>query len=210
GRRPAGARPEGLAYLIYPSGTTGRPKAVAVEHRSLALTLAAGLGALAPFGPDDRLPLVAPLSFDAALLELFAPLVAGARVEVLAREEILDLPLLAASLRRATCIHGVPSLWQRLLDFLRETQDTAGLDGVRTVLIGGERVAPDLLRELHATFPRAQVVALYGPTEAAIVCAAWPVARGETGERSLLGRPMRGVTLLVLDRWGSPAPVGVP
>ena len=208
--RLAGARPEGLAYLIYTSGTTGRPKAVAVEHASLAMTLA-GFGALAPFGPDDRQPLVAPLSFDIALLDLFVPLAAGARVEVLAREEILDLPRLAASVRRSTCMDTVPSVWRRLVDFLRETGDSAGLDGMRRVLVGGERVPPDLLRDLHTTFPRAEVLAVfYGPTEAALICAAWPVAHGEVGERSLLGRPMRGVTLLLLDRWGSPAPVGVP
>jgi len=197
----------GLAYLIYTSGTTGRPKAVMVEHASLAQTL---LGCLRRFGSglDDRgprMPHLAPFSFDISLFELLVPLLAGGQVEVLTRAEILDLDRLAASLRGATWLHGVPSLLRKLADHLRETGEEPDL---RTVFAGGERVPPDLLRDLQTAFPSATVAVLYGPTEAAVLCAAW--VAGEAGERSLLGRPLPGVELLLLDRWLSPVPLGVP
>jgi amino acid adenylation domain-containing protein len=204
-----GPEPQGLAYLLYTSGTTGRPKAVAVEHGSLVQLLRSFLARF-PLGPEDRLPYLASVSFDATLLELCAPLLAGGQVEVLTREEVLDFGRLAESLRRASRLNGVPSLLARLNEFLRERGAAEGFAGLRTIHVGGERVDPDLLRDFHATFPAAAVAAFYGPTEATIICAGWPVERGDEGERSLLGRPLPGAALEIRDRWGNLAPVGVP
>jgi len=72
--RPAlRVRLDDLAYLIYTSGTTGRPKAVMVEHGNLAHTLATSRRRFG-FGPGDRMPHLAPFSFDISLFELLNPL----------------------------------------------------------------------------------------------------------------------------------------
>ena len=73
--------PEQLAYVIYTSGSTGKPKGVQIPHRALVnfLTTMAqrpGLGA------DDVLVAVTTLSFDIAGLELYLPLLQGARLVV--------------------------------------------------------------------------------------------------------------------------------
>ncbi|HVT15951.1 MAG TPA: non-ribosomal peptide synthase/polyketide synthase [Thermoanaerobaculia bacterium] len=208
---PAWPEPGWLAYMIFTSGTTGRPKAVAIEHGSLLRTLA-GWQELFPFAADDRMPHLAPLSFDTTLIELFSPLLEGGRVEMLASAEILDFPRLLATLRRSTQAIQVPSLWRRFIAFLREggeAGETSGLAALRRVYVGGERVPADLLRDLQEVFPAAEIVETYGPTETAITAAALRVGRGAVDERSLLGRPLPGSTLFVLDRWGSPAPIGV-
>ncbi len=206
--------PGRLAYLIYTSGTTGRPKAVMVEHRSLALTLL-GCQARFRFSAGDRMPHLASFSFDISLFELLMPLLGGGTVELLGRDEVLEAPRLIGRLRGATRMHGVPSLMRRLVDAWRWRGGGGGGEGLRTVFVGGERVPPDLLADLREACPAAEIVVLYGPTEATIVCAALSVPppgidRLDRIDRSVLGRPLPGAELLLLDRRGNPAPLGVP
>jgi amino acid adenylation domain-containing protein len=202
---PSG-RPQDLAYLIYTSGTTGAPKAVLVEHGSLVHTLDA-LGAAFGFGPGDRMPHLARFSFDIALFELLAPLLGGGTCEILREEEVLEPERLAAALARATRFHAVPSLMRQIV---AQGTGKPAPPGLRTLFTGGDLVPPELLAELLAAFPVAEVAVLYGPTEAAIVASAWRVPKGARPERSRIGRPLPGVRFLVFDRHGRLAAPGVP
>jgi amino acid adenylation domain-containing protein/non-ribosomal peptide synthase protein (TIGR01720 family) len=200
-------RPEHLAYMIYTSGTTGLPKAVMVEHGSLAAVLDAFLDRFG-FGPGDRMPHLARFSFDISLLELFAPLLGGGACEILDREEILDPAALMAALARATRFHAVPSLMRQVTAMARESGPER-FAGLRTLFTGGDRVPPDLLAEMRQVFPAAEIVVLYGPTEATIVCTYHPVAPEARPERALIGRPFGNVEIRVVDR-GEDLPPGAP
>jgi amino acid adenylation domain-containing protein/non-ribosomal peptide synthase protein (TIGR01720 family) len=208
GHRPLPAAPapaSSLAYLMFTSGTTGRPKAVMVEHGNLAQTLAA---AQARFGFDagDVMLHLAPFSSDIALLELLLPLAAGGCSEMLTAAEVLDLPRLTAALAGATRFHAVPSLMRPLLRHLRAT--AARLPRLRTAFVGGDVVPAGLLREMAEVLPGARVVVLYGPTEATIICTSWPLPAGCEPTAALLGRPLPGVELQLVDAAGRPLPIG--
>ncbi len=206
---PAGMpQPEDLAYLIYTSGTTGHPKAVEVEHRHLASTLAAVQEAFG-FGPGDRMPCLASFSFDIFLFELLGPLLAGGASVLLPLRPTLDFERLAGELETATLLHAVPAVMRQVVDRARRRGSPAAPSSLRALFTGGDAVPADLLVDLRETFPRAAVHELYGPTEAAIVCAAWTVP-AEGPVRSLLGRPFPGVEIQLRDASGSPVPVGVP
>ncbi|HEX9942197.1 MAG TPA: amino acid adenylation domain-containing protein [Thermoanaerobaculia bacterium] len=200
-------RGEDPAYMIYTSGTTGLPKAVLVEHRSLAHTLAAVIGRFG-FGPDDRMPHLARFSFDISLLELLAPVLAGGACELLRQEDVLEPAALLAAVERATRVHAVPSLMRQVAAAARERGREA-FTGLRTIFTGGDLVPPDLLTELRETFPAAEVVVLYGPTEAAIVCTCYGVPPDGRPSRTLIGRPFANVEVRLMDRWGE-VPLGVP
>jgi len=189
------------AYLIYTSGTTGRPKAVQVSHGNLSGML---LGCLERFGREDWESTLhlASFSFDIALFELFMPLLSGGCVVLLRREEILDRRSLAAAVGRATALHAVPSLMRQLLE-----AGTAPWPGVKRVFIGGDTVPADLLVALRPAFPAARITALYGPTEGTILATSWAAPEGP--ERTLIGRPLPNVRLLVVDRGLRPVPRGV-
>ncbi len=218
GEAPAAApRPGDLAYLIYTSGTTGQPKAALVEHGSLASTLDAVARGSA-FGAGDRMPSLASFSFDIFLFELLAPLLSGGTCVLLPLRPTLDPERLAAALATATALHAVPALMRQVVDLVGRRGAAAPV--LRHLFTGGDAVPADLLADLTATFPHAAVQALYGPTEAAIVCAAWRTPRqvsrlvsplvSHTGEaRSLLGRPLAGVEIRLCDRAGQPVPIGV-
>ncbi len=198
--------PGDLAYLVYTSGSTGTPKAVMVEHGQLDHTLRASRDLLG-LAPGDVVAALAPVAFDIALLELLAPLLAGAAVRVVPRELVRDPEALLAAAADATVLHAVPALMRQVVETAR---GGGHLPSLRLLLVGGDAVPPELPRDMRAVFPRAAARVLYGPTEAAIICAAY-AADGDGGvEGHPLGRPLPGVRLAVRGPRGELCPVGVP
>jgi amino acid adenylation domain-containing protein len=198
-QRPIG--PEDLAYVIYTSGSTGRPKGVEIPHRALGNFLAS-MRARPGIDADDRLLAVTSLSFDIAGLELFLPLIAGARVEVASRATTQDGRALAERLSTSaiTVIQGTPSTYRLLLD-----AGWAGDPGLE-VLVGGEAVPRELTAELLRRC--ASVWNMYGPTETTIWSCIHPIAAGEGPVP--IGKPIANTTAHVLDARLSLAPIGVP
>jgi acyl carrier protein len=114
---------------------------------------------------------------------------------------------LLARLEPVTLLHGVPSLMRQVVEWLGSRP--RALPSLRTVLVGGEAVKSDLLSRMREVFSGARLVVLYGPTESTIICASAEVpAQGETPGR-LVGRPLPGVELRVVDRSGLLVPQGV-
>ncbi|HEV2150588.1 MAG TPA: amino acid adenylation domain-containing protein, partial [Longimicrobiaceae bacterium] len=197
----------GTAYVIYTSGSSGRPKGVAVEHRSLANTLLGSLEAFG-FGPADVVPALASFAFDIWLFETFCALLSGGAVRPVARDRVREVETLPRVLHDATVLHAVPALMRLVVDAV-PAQGGGVLPRLRRLFVGGDAVPPELLREMRETFPAAEVHVLYGPTEGTVICAAHS-ALGEEPGRRMLGRPLGNVRLYVCDDSGAPVPVGVP
>jgi amino acid adenylation domain-containing protein len=189
-----------LAYVIFTSGSTGRPKGVQIEHRALVNFLQSmahepGLNA------EDTLLAVTTLSFDIAGLEIFLPLIQGARVVIASRDVVFDgtalRHLLEAS--NATVMQATPITWRMLLE--------SGWQGSEKlkILCGGETMPPDLARAL---IPRCSSLwNLYGPTETTIWSAVSRVSSVES--RIPIGRPIANTQAYIVDRQLRPVPVGV-
>ncbi|HLL48553.1 MAG TPA: condensation domain-containing protein, partial [Longimicrobiaceae bacterium] len=190
----------------YTSGSTGTPKGVRVTHRSLLATLHAAREAF-PFDEGDRVLSLASFAFDIWLFEAVLPLLAGASVRVLSREEVLDPERLLAEMAEATAVHAVPALMRQVVQALGASGRV--LPRVRRAFVGGDAVAPELTDEMRAVFPAASVHVLYGPTEATVICAAHAAREGGP-RRRWIGRPLGNAALYVLDGGLLPAPVGVP
>ncbi len=200
-----------LAYLIYTSGTTGRPKAVMVEHSAVAARLAAMLGRFG-FAPGERMPAIAPFTFDISLFELLAPLASGGTVVLLPLAPTLDVQQLVRELPDLDRLHAVPAVMRQVAELVRR-DDSAGdpriARRIKELFVGGDVVPADLLDDLRRAFPQAQVWELYGPTEGAIFCSSFAVPKTGEAVRSLLGRPLPGSALTLRDRTGRQVPVGV-
>ena len=191
--------PEHLAYVIFTSGSTGKPKGVQIEHRALVnflSTMAERPGLTA----DDVLVAVTTISFDIAGLELYLPLLVGARIELATDEVATDGRELAAMLERATIMQATPATWRLLLEV-----DWDGAGRV-TALCGGEALPRDLAEQL---LPRCKELwNMYGPTETTI----WSLTgRVRSGEGPVdIGDPIANTQIFVLDRNHRPVPIGVP
>src|SRR5262249_15250397 len=111
-----GPGPGDLAYMIYTSGSTGQPKGVQIEHRALSNFLHS-MQREPGLGREDVLLPVTTLSFDIAGLELYLPLVSGARLVLAGREVAADGAGLAGLLKAsgATVMQATPATWRVLL-----------------------------------------------------------------------------------------------
>ena len=198
---PVAATLDDLAYVIYTSGSTGKPKGVAIGHRSL-VNLLASMQEEPGFTAADSLFAVTTLSFDIAGLELYLPLIAGGRIVLASRDDVADGNALVERLEasRATVMQATPATWRLMLE-----ADWKGSPGLK-VLCGGEALPRDLA---DALAPRVKELwNVYGPTETTIwsSCERVSVTPGPVA----IGRPIANTSLLILDRSGGLAPVGVP
>lgn len=198
--------PLDAAYLLYTSGTTGRPKGVVVGHRAAANHVQwmrdhFGFGA-------ERILQKAPIGFDVSVFELVNALCTGSatvlpppdwwQADVEALTEIIDR-------HRITQISLVPSVVRALLD---SGPDPARLRSMRFVYLGGEAVPPALVAESSLVFG-GTVLGLYGPTEAAMDITHEDFAGAPEEGPALIGVPEANSSVFVLDEQLRRVPAGV-
>ena len=194
------AMPGDNAYLMYTSGSTGRPKGVVVPHAALSNFLFA-MRERPGISPTDCVLNVTSMSFDISVLEVFLPLVVGARTIVATREDASDGARLAALIRasEASIVQATPSGWRLLMD----AAWTGDLSIV--AIAGGETMPPELARWM---LPRVrQVWNGYGPTETTVY-ASMALLR-EDGPITI-GTPVTNTHIYVMDSAGNLMPIGAP
>jgi amino acid adenylation domain-containing protein len=195
-------RPDALAYLIATSGTTGTPKIVEVEHRSL-VNLVIWHQETYAVTAQDRVSLLAAVSFDASVWEIWPSLAAGATLVVPDEDlrhsprDVLDWLVCE---RITLCFAPTPLAEAMLAEPLPD-----GLR-LRALLTGGDVLAAPPTQPLP--FP---VVNHYGPTECSVVATCTTVGPADPpGVPPPIGTPIRNVQAYVLDAAGQNQPIGVP
>ncbi|MFJ7589636.1 amino acid adenylation domain-containing protein [Streptomyces sp. NPDC097617] len=192
------------AYIMYTSGSTGTPKGAVIGHRSVVrLFRNADWVSL---GPDDVMAQGSDVTFDAATLEIWGPLLAGSRMVVIDKDTLLDPDGLAAALRR----HGVTTLFVTTAVFNQiVAADPYAFGALHHVLFGGEAANSVRVSEVLAAAPPQRLVNLYGPTETAVL-GTWHLIREADENLTVpIGRPVANTTAYVLDDRLRPAPIGV-
>ncbi|KAI1821806.1 acetyl-CoA synthetase-like protein [Xylaria intraflava] len=170
--------PSDRAYVIFTSGTTGRPKGVVIEHQNLFYSLKAHGGDIYRQGPTSRVLQFAALTFDASMTEHLAPLTLGGCVCVPDNETRLSGIAEYINTRRVNWAFFTPSFFKLL------TPDDVPC--LKTVVLGGEAITNDCIdRWSH----RIRLINGYGPSEATIVataCVVEPMIR----ERASIGKSL--------------------
>lgn len=190
-----------LAYTIYTSGSTGKPKGVQIVHSGVVNFLTA-MRSRPGMSATDVLLSVTTISFDIAALEIFLPLVVGARLVLVSREVAMDGTQLRSRLESsgATVMQATPATWQLLLEVGWHSHKSL------KILCGGEalprKLASQLLERVSSLWN------LYGPTEATIWSTLEPIE--SENEAVSIGRPIANTQLYILDSHLQPVPIGVP
>jgi amino acid adenylation domain-containing protein len=191
--------PLDLAYILYTSGSTGKPKGVEISHRALVNFLCS-MRRTPGCVETDSLLAVTTLSFDISGLELYLPLIVGARIEIASRRESSDGRLLRQRIEqtRPTLMQATPATWRMLIE-----AGWKGSDNL-SILCGGEPLPRDLASQL---LDRCKALwNMYGPTETTI----WSTLdRVERDAEITIGRPIANTSIFILDKHRQPVPAGV-
>ncbi len=181
-----GEAADALCYVLYTSGTTGRPKGVAVAHPSICNFVRVAAESYG-FGPSDRVYQGMSIAFDFSIEELWVPLVAGATLVPNASATSLFGDELAEFLesRNVSCLCCVPTL---LASIERD------LPQLRVLLIGGEACPPALVKRWSR--PGRALLNSYGPTEATVTAT---LARMSPEKPVTIGRPLPTYSIVILD-----------
>ncbi|MEU7136577.1 amino acid adenylation domain-containing protein [Streptomyces sp. NPDC046261] len=193
------------AYVVFTSGTTGRPKPVAIPHRGV-VRLVLSDPELPPPAPGDGVLHAYGLSSDASTIEIWGALLTGACLVLADREELLS-PLALERLLRERDV-TVAYLTTSVFHLVARTRPEA-LAALRFVSAGGEAMDPRLANAVLAACPGTTVVNFYGPTENSVVSTAHVLGPlPEDATHVPLGRPFGASTCHVLRADGSVAGPG--
>ena len=194
------SNPDDLAYIMYTSGSTGQPKGVMVPHAALvnflwSMRLRPGIST------EDVLLSVTSISFDIAALELYLPLIVGAKVVIASQEMISNPGLIGQAIEQyqVSIMQATPATWQLLLEtgWKRAPKLKA--------LCGGDVLTRNTANQLLLRV--GSLWNMYGPTETTI----WSsVAQIQPGTAPItIGQAIGNTQLYVLDQHLQILPTGV-
>lgn len=198
--------PDGLAQILYTSGTTGKPKGVMLSHENLIANTESILTRLC-LTPSDAIVAVLPFVFAYGNSVLLTHLFAGAKIVV--EQNLQYAHCVVESMKReaTTGFSGVASNYAFLL---RESSfHASNLPSLRYFTSAGGPMPQGLLRKVQEAFPNRQFHVMYGQTEAAARITMLPPEDLERKAGSA-GCPVPGVSLKIMSETGAPVSPRTP
>jgi amino acid adenylation domain-containing protein len=195
--------PDQLAYVFYTSGSSGRPKGVAVSHAAASASLRARL----QHYPTrvGTLSLRAPVTFDIFVAQMFWTWACGGTLVVPRAGDDPESGFVHDLQSGVTHLMLPASAYTALL---ASRPPTAG-HALTAVTVGGEPLEArsiDLHREVFGDVP---LFHEYGTTEASVWSSLWRCESGVQRDTAPIGAPIAGTQLHVLDAALQPCPPGV-
>ncbi len=195
--------PENLAYIMYTSGSTGKAKGVLIPHRGV-VRLVKETNYI-QFSSNDIFLQFAPISFDASTLEIWGPLLNGARLAIYppTMNSLNELGEFILS-EEITTVWLTAGLFHQMVD-----QHLEKLRGVKQLLAGGDVLSVPHIKKAISELPGCRIINGYGPTENTTFTCCYTVPRDWEGHSLPIGLPISNTKVYILDSLLQPTPVGV-
>ena len=195
------------AYVIYTSGSTGAPKGVVVPQRGVTRLVRST--DYTPLDATRVIPLLAPISFDISMFEIWGALLNGGTLVVPPWDQLPELSRLGELLKasKVSTLQLTPALFNTIIDECPEI-----LDQIEEVMIGGEALSVSHIHRALRLLPRANLINVYGPTENAVWSTYYRIPRDfDARSPSVpIGKPINNSTAYVVDEQLRLLPPGVP
>ena len=198
--------PQNLAYIIYTSGTTGKPKGVMIEHRTVSKSLMWRRDEYSLNESDTTIQLFS-YSFDGFVTSFFTPIISGARVVLLKKDEIKNPKIIKNYIKEENVTHfiSVPVLYMAILDEVDTNEDIKSL---KIVTLAGDAVTKDIIKKSKKINKKLELVNEYGPTENSVVTTIY--RNMDIDKEISIGKPVANTKIYILDDNNKLCPIGVP
>ncbi|UCH94752.1 MAG: amino acid adenylation domain-containing protein [Candidatus Aminicenantes bacterium] len=187
--------PGNLAYILYTSGTTGRPKGVMIEHRSV-VNLLTWYGKTYNLEKGIRVLQLSNYTFDPSVEDIFGTLLYGASLYIGSPELAADRELFCKYVEKhqVQLVDFIPTLLSQLLC------SPGRLGSLEVVISGGETLTDAVKQKIiEKGYP---LYNHYGPTETTVDA----LVEECSAAKVTIGRPIANVTCYILDRQLNPVP----
>ncbi len=198
--------PDHLSYVLYTSGTTGRPKGVMITHRSL-INYTCWAAESYIRGAQVTMPLYTSVSFDLTLTSIFTPLITGNRIVIYGEDgDNLSLVNMLTD-NKCDVIKATPS-HLRIMAAGKWLEKPGSR--VRRIIVGGEQLDTGLAREIYEQAGgNIEIYNEYGPTEATVGCMIHLFNPEELTPQVPIGVPAANSRIYLLDKYRKPVACGV-
>ena len=219
---PMRGQPTDLAYVLYTSGSTGAPKGVMIEHRSVVNRMS-DIAERFGLRPTDRAIALTALHHDLSVFDLFCMLsIVGGAIVIpdadLTRDPAHWAALMAT--HRVTLWNSVPAFLQMLVEYLEYVTASPGSNGaldqtmpaaLRWVILAGDFIPVTLPDRLRALQPTVEIIASGGPTETTVWDIYYPIGAVDPTWPSIpYGKPLKNARYYVMDEQLQLRPQWVP
>ncbi|MCW8997081.1 MAG: amino acid adenylation domain-containing protein [Kangiellaceae bacterium] len=193
-----------LAYIMYTSGTTGKPKGALIRHKSV-IRVIKNTNYL-HLDDDDVCLLLSNYAFDGCVPDLYGALLNGGRVVLTNKNDVLDSDKIAKLITQ----HQVTSMFvtTALFNLLVE-QQLEHLASIKNLMFGGEAVSYNHVEEAFNVLGKGRLIHVYGPTETTVFATALVIDKLTPKIKSVpIGYPINQTSLYILDEQYKPVPYG--
>jgi amino acid adenylation domain-containing protein/non-ribosomal peptide synthase protein (TIGR01720 family) len=198
---------ESIAYIMFTSGTTGKPKAISIRQDSLANHIDDAITRYS-FNSNDRILQFSSLGFDISVEEIWGSLCSGATLVVHDRKDLaLDSFENMIAEKNITTLDLPTAYWHTWVGTKLSIEK---LKTLKKIIVGGEAARSQALRTWRDLLPNVQWFNTYGPTETTIVATVWQAPeKNNIPDLIPIGSPIQNVSCLVLDEQQRLTPPGV-